>query len=251
MNQFIRFPIQIITSGIIEFMLTQHFRVYAILDSHKNRQKQAFPSMETIRKQTKLNRTTTQRAIKDLIEWGLVKKAHIKRQKGRGYRTVYTLTPEPLIKRPLNRIKKKIFSSAKQRRDLKGKFTGQKQPAPRTVLKPSKQPTETAVIPPNLQKESKQPTPRATTNKPLSPAVLNKPLLPPVEKGRQQRNLKQPVASASNQYLTSIDPVKKENLKKESPQPKPFGERKTKKPVDTSESAFTQHLAKLFPKKKN
>ena len=232
MNQFIRFPIQIITSGIIEFMLTQHFRVYAVLDSHKNRQKQAFPSLEIIRKRTKLNRNTIQRAIKDLIEWGLVKKAHIKQQKGRGYRTVYTLTQEPTIKMPLKKIKKKILSSVKQKRDLKGKFTGQKQPAPRTILKPSKQPTGSAIIRPNLQKESKQPAARATTNKPLSPADPK------------------PVASASNQSsLTSEEPVKKESLKKESPQPKPFGERKTKKPVDTSESAFTQHLAKLFPKK--
>ncbi|MCK4430974.1 MAG: helix-turn-helix domain-containing protein [Candidatus Aminicenantes bacterium] len=169
MNQFIRFPIQIISSGIIEFMHTSHFRVYACLDSHKDRKSQAFPSLETIRTKTKLNRHTIQRAIKDLIEWGLIKKAHVKREKGRGYRTIYTIIQEPSLKNPHKKIKKKIFCSAKRKRDLKGRFTDVKQPHQRTVLNRLKQPSNMAVNHPNKSKQphmiSDNHTTRTTTNK--------------------------------------------------------------------------------------
>lgn len=232
MNQFIRFPIQIITSGIIEFMEKSHLRVYICLDSHKNRKGQAFPSLAVIRREIRMCIPVIQGAIKDMIEWGLIKKAYVKRKEGSGYRTIYTLMQEPLIKIPHKKIKVKILSSAKRKRDLKGKFTGQKQPAPRTVLKPSKQPSDVAIISPNPSKKSKQPSDVGSTTYPSDVADPKS------------------IDLATNQSsLTSNKPVKKESLKKESPQPKPFGERKTKKPVDTSESAFTQHLAKLFPKK--
>ena len=254
MNQFIRFPIQIITSGIIEFMYTSHFRVYACLDSHKNRKSQAFPSLETIRMKTKLNRGTIQKTIKDLIEWQLIKKAHIRRERGRGYRTIYTIIKEPLLKIPHKKTKEKIFSNAQQKRDFKGKFTGQKQPSQRTVLKPSKQPSDTAVIRPIRSKKSKQPSQRAATNKPYNTAVLNEPEITSVKNGCQQSKSKQPVDTASNQSLTSIEPVKKEIIKKESLKSKTFIERKTKKPkdlkLDTSEGAFSRQMDEIFSKKK-
>jgi len=229
MNQFIRFPIQIITSGIIEFMGKSHLRVYMCLDFYKNRKHQSFPSLETIRKKIKMDREIIQKAIKDMIEWGLIKKAHVRREKGKGYRTIYTLPQEPLIKIPHKKIREKILNSAKQKRDSKGRFLDVKQRSQRTVLNGLKQRSHTAT----LKKDNlKQRSFTAATNK------------------RSFTANPKPVNSANNQSsLTSNEPVKKESLKKESLQPKPFGERKTKKPVDTSESAFTQHLAKLFPKK--
>ncbi len=133
MTQFIRFPIQIITSGIIEFMNRSHFRVYACLDSHKDRKSwQAFPSLETIKKKTRLNRQTIQIAIRDLIEWGMIKKVLIRRKKGGGYRAVYTIIKEPTIKKPLKRVRERISGKEKRKRDEKGKFTGSHKPGKRT-----------------------------------------------------------------------------------------------------------------------
>lgn len=194
MNQFIRFPIQIIESGIIEFMHTSHFRVYACLDSYKNRKGQAFPSLETIRTKTKLNRGTIQKTIKDLIEWALIKKAYIKREKGSGYRIIYTLPQEPSLKKPCKKIREKIFSSAKQKRDLKGRFTELKQPSQRTVLKRLKQPSDTAII---HEKKSKQPNQMAATNKPNHTA-----------------NHKSVDTASIQSLLTSIEPVLREDQNK-------------------------------------
>lgn len=133
MTQFIRFPIQIITSGIIEFMNKSHFRVYACLDSHKDGKSwQAFPSLETVKREIKMNRQIIQSALKDLVEWGLIKKALIRRKKGGGYRAVYTIIKEPTIKKPLKRVREKIWGKGKQKRDKKGKFTGSHKPHKRS-----------------------------------------------------------------------------------------------------------------------
>lgn len=227
MNQFIRFPIQIISSGIIEFMHTSHFRVYACLDSHKNRKSQAFPSLETIHKETKLNRHTIQRAIKDLIEWGLIKKAYIRREKGKGYRTIYTLPQEPSIKKPLKRIKDEILNSARRKRDSKGRFLDIKQPHQRTVLNSLKQPHDMAT----LKKNSlKQPHRMAATNKP-----------------HRMANPKSTDMANNQSYISSNYPVKK-NPQHNNPQK---GKKPKSKPnIDTSEKAWTKQVNEILTGKK-
>ena len=124
MNQFIRFPIQIISSGLIEFMNKSHFSTYAVIDSHKDKKIwQSWPSLKRIHEESRLDRNTIQRAIKDLIEWGLIKKSQVPRKKGGGYRIIYTVVKDPQLKKPLKRIKKKVLEK-KQKRGENGKFTG-------------------------------------------------------------------------------------------------------------------------------
>lgn len=245
MNQFIRFPIQVITSGIIEFMEKSHLRVYICLDSHKNRNSwQAFPSLATIKSEIRMNTSTIQGAIKDLIEWGLIKKAHIKREKGRGYRIVYTIIKEPSLKKPHKKIKKKISCDAKRKRDLKGRFTDMKQPTQRTVLNALKQPNDMADI---HEEKSKQPNDMATTNKPYHMDDTNK-----------------PNDSATIQSLTSINQYKKDLLQnnlhkgkklksKSKAKSKPLTDEinlKPKKPkLDTSEKAWAKGIDNLIAEK--
>jgi len=131
MTQFIRFPIQLITSGLIEFFNKSHFSTYAVIDSNKNNKNkekiwQSWPSLKTIHKESRLDRHTIQVAIKDLIRWGLIKKSSVKRKKGGGYYVVYTVIKEPEIKKPLKEIREKIKRTAwkKQKRDKNGHFTG-------------------------------------------------------------------------------------------------------------------------------
>lgn len=228
MNQFIRFPIQILTSGIIEFMEKSHLRVYICLDSHKDRKCQSFPSLATIRTEIKMCIPVIQAAIKDLIEWGLIKKAHIKREKGRGYRIIYTIIKEPLIKAPHKRIKEKIFSSAKRKRDLKGKFTEQKQPSQRTVLNSLKQPSELDVI---HLKKSKQPSDMAITTYPSDMA-----------------NPKSIDLAKKQSSLTSIEPVKKNPHQNISHKGKT--KEKPKAKIDTSEKAWAKGIDILIGEKK-
>lgn len=128
---YVRFTNQIRTSGIIEFMFTGHWRVLFVIDSFKVKKTfdkergtwQSFPSLQTIVKETKLNRATVQRAIRDLVEWGLIKKDKIPRKRGGGYYIVYTVLREPALKQPLKRIKEKTFRK-KRKRGKDGKFTG-------------------------------------------------------------------------------------------------------------------------------
>ncbi len=236
MNQFIRFPIEIITSGIIEFMEKSHFRVYACLDSHKNRNSwQAFPSLATIKNEIRMNISTIQGAIKDLLEWGLIKKAHIRREKGRGYRIVYTIIKEPSLKKPHKNIKEKISCDAQRKRDKKGRFTELKQPSQRTVLNRLKQPNDLAVI---NAKKSKQPNDLAATT---YPGKLANP---------------KSIDLAKNQsFISSVEPVEKNTQqnnphKEKKPKSKPLSERvnlKPKKPkIDTGERAWKKGVDNLI-----
>lgn len=177
-----------------------------------------------------MNTSTIQGAIKDLIEWGLIKKAHIKREKGRGYRIVYTIIKEPSLKKPHKKIKKKISCDAKRKRDLKGRFTDMKQPTQRTVLNALKQPND-----------------MATTNKPYHMDDTNK-----------------PNDSATIQSLTSINQYKKDLLQnnlhkgkklksKSKAKSKPLTNEinlKPKKPkLDTSEKAWAKGIDNLIAEK--
>jgi len=246
MNQFIRFPIQIISSGIIEFMQKGHFRVYASIDSHKDRKTgQAFPSLQTIRKETKLDRHTIQGAIKDLIEWDLMKKAYIKKKKGRGYRIVYTLIKEPQIKKPLKKVKEKMSKWGKQKRDSKGRFTDVKQPNERTFLNVLKQPNGSAIIHP---KKSKQPNERTTTIKPNDSAD---------PKAVDSASIQ---CSLSSSYLVKKDLLQNNSHKgkklksKSKAKSKSLTEEinlKPKKPkLDTSEKAWTKGIDNFIGEKK-
>lgn len=240
MNQFIRFPIQILTSGIIEFMEKSHLRVYICLDSHKNRNSwQAFPSLATIKSEIRMNISTIQGAIKDLIAWGLIKKARIRREKGRGYRIVYTIIKEPSLKKPHKKVKEKISCNAKRKRDLKGRFTELKQPNERTVLNTLKQPNDLAVIHP---KKSKQPNDLATTTYPGELA-----------------NPKSIDLVKNQSFISSIELVEKNHArnnshKRKKPKSKPLSEQvnlKPKKPkIDTSEKAWRKGIDNLIAEKK-
>jgi len=133
----------------MEFMSTRHFRTYCCLDWHKNsRDKkkpwQSFPSLGTIQKECKMNRQTIQIAIKDLVEWGLIKKVLVRRKKGGGYRSIYTIVKEPSIKTPMKRIREKMHNKKRQERDKKGRFTGLHKPEKRTCANPRHKPENMA-----------------------------------------------------------------------------------------------------------
>lgn len=240
MNQFIRFPIQVITSGIIEFMQKSHFRVYASIDSHKDRKTwQSFPSLAKIREETFLDRGIIQNAIKDLIEWGLMKKARIRKKKGRGYKIVYTLIKEPQIKKPLKKIRDKISKKEKQKRDPKGRFTGLEQPSQRTVLNAYKQPSHTAII---REQNDKQPSHTASATKPSHTA------------NPKSANSASNQSSISSSYPVKKNHVQNNSLKEKKPKPKPLTEEinlKPKKPkIDTSERAWTKGIDNFIGEKK-
>ena len=242
MNQFIRFPIQIINSGIIEFMEKSHLRVYMCLDSHKNSSWQSFPSLATIQKEIHMCLPIVQAAIKDLVTWGLILKAHRKREKGRGYRTIYTIIREPAIKIPHKRVKEKILLTKKRKRDLKGRFTDQKHPSQSSVLKPQKQPSELEVL---KKKKSKHPSDLVATTYPS-----------------RMVSTTYPSELDSNQSLTSINQYKKNHvqnnsIKEKKPKPKPKSKSltecvnlKPKKPkLDTSEKAWRKEIDNLIAEK--
>lgn len=134
-GRFIRIPIQTVGSGLIEFMFTSHYRVLSVIDLHKNKKSwdkekgawQSFPSLRTIRDETKLNRATVQRAIKDLVGWGFIEKTLAPRKGGGGYKVVYWIFKEPGLRSPLKRIRKKVLRK-KRERGKNGKFTGSHKP---------------------------------------------------------------------------------------------------------------------------
>ncbi len=122
-NQYLRIPIQVIDSGLIEFMNKTHYQTYLIIDSYKNSKTgRSWPSLKTIKREGKVSRTAAQQAIKDFLKWGLIKKAQVERKKGRGYKSVYVVIKEPDLKKPLKQRREKD-SRKKQKRGKNGKFT--------------------------------------------------------------------------------------------------------------------------------
>lgn len=157
----------------MEFMNTRHFRVYSILDWHKNTRNkkkawQSFPTLETIQQETKLNRQTVQVAINDLIEWGLIERAKIRRKSGGGYKNIYTIVKEPNIKAPLKKIREKVHKKKKQNRDKKGKFTGSHKPEKRTCANTPHKPENMADF---RQDSNHKPENMAATLKPENMAA--------------------------------------------------------------------------------
>lgn len=101
----------------MEFMEKSHFRVYACLDFHRNKNnKKAWPKIDTMKKETKLSRATIFSALKDLEYWGLIKK-----EKYPGRVNKYLLPDEPNIRIPTLKLRKKFTKKRKRDRET-GKF---------------------------------------------------------------------------------------------------------------------------------